>query len=263
MVYAVGDIHGYIDQLDRALALIEADGGRDAPVIFLGDYVDRGPDSRAVIDRLIQGQEAGRPWTYLLGNHDRFFRRFLENGALTDSVLRPGITWLHPNMGGRETLVSYLGDRAVPPSTALPGEDACPSDMVRAVSEAARAAVPEDHQTFLERLVPLHETAEQVFVHAGIRPGIPLEDQAEDDLIWIRKPFLDDPRDHGRLIVHGHTALPAARHYGNRLNLDSGAGYGDPITVAYIQGRDAWALAEDGRLPLRPDAGQTGPSKPI
>ena len=93
---------------------------------------------------------------------------------------------------------------------------------------------------------------EAIFVHAGIRPGIALKDQAEDDLVWIRKDFLEDPRDHGALVVHGHTALGHATHYGNRLNLDSSAAYGGPLSAAVIEGRRAFLLTDAGRLPLLP-----------
>ncbi|MEM7641621.1 MAG: metallophosphoesterase family protein [Pseudomonadota bacterium] len=245
MIYAVGDIHGYVDPLDRALELIAADGGPDAPIVFLGDYVDRGPDVPGVLDRLSRGMAEGRPWTCLLGNHDRLFRRFLDDGAVTDGVLRPGLTWLSPPMGGYETLAAYVGRGAMPPADAG-------SEALDDLRSAVIAAVPEAHRRLLAALVPSHETDDQIFVHAGLRPGRPLEDQIEDDLVWIREPFLSDPRDHGRLVVHGHTALPAARHHGNRLNLDSGAGFGHPITAAAIDGRAAWVLTRGGRVPLTP-----------
>jgi serine/threonine protein phosphatase 1 len=91
-----------------------------------------------------------------------------------------------------------------------------------------------------------------VFVHAGIRPGVALADQTEDDLLWIRSDFLDDTRDHGVLVVHGHTVVDTPTHYGNRLNLDSGAAYGGPLTVAVIEGSDVFHLTPAGRVPLRP-----------
>jgi serine/threonine protein phosphatase 1 len=112
--------------------------------------------------------------------------------------------------------------------------------------------VPPDHLRFLESR-PTSFVAEQaLFVHAGIRPGIALQDQAEDDLVWIRKDFLEDTRDHGALVVHGHTALDRATHYGNRLNLDSSAAYGGPLSAAVIEGRRAFLLTDAGRLPLMP-----------
>ncbi|MEM8822865.1 MAG: metallophosphoesterase [Pseudomonadota bacterium] len=253
MIYAVGDIHGHLDQLDHAIDLIEADGGPRAPIVFVGDYVDRGPDVPGVLDRLATGLARGRPWTCLMGNHDRFFRDFLAHGTLTDTVLRPGLTWLHPAMGGRETLAAYLGQGGLPSHDALPTEDPHEgSDLIDEIQAALRDAVPDSHRRFLADLRTLHETDAQIFVHAGLRPGLPIQDQAEDDLVWIREPFLSDPRDHGRLVVHGHTTLPMARHYGNRLNIDSGAGYGHPISAVAIDGRTAWLLTGKGRIPLTP-----------
>jgi serine/threonine protein phosphatase 1 len=112
--------------------------------------------------------------------------------------------------------------------------------------------LPAAHSAFLDALLPMHVTADHLFAHAGIRPGRPPEDQVEDDLVWIREPFLSDPRDHGRLVVHGHTALMSPRHYGNRLNLDGGAGYGRPLWVAALRRRAAWLLTEEGRVALMP-----------
>jgi serine/threonine protein phosphatase 1 len=250
MIYAVGDIHGHLAELDRVLGLIEAEGGPDAAVVFTGDLVDRGPDSRGVLDRLMAGVAAGRDWTVLLGNHDRMFLRFLRHGRLTDAAIHSGATWLHKALGGAATLRSYGVD--LPDD--LPAFDHEIGDhrALPHVLEAARAAVPEPHLRFLEARPLTHRTEAQLFVHAGIRPGVPLGAQVEDDLVWIREPFLSDRRNHGALVVHGHTALPAARHFGNRLDLDSGAGYGNPLTAAAIDGRDAWLLSEAGRRPLPP-----------
>ena len=239
MIYAIGDIHGQLGQLDEALRLIEQDGGRAARVVFLGDYTDRGPDSRGVIERLIEGVEAGRNWTVLRGNHDRMFARFVRYGSATDARISSGNTWLHPTLGGTTTLASY-GVFA----EAQSGQDE--------IVQAARRAVPETHLDFLDSRPLWHETDDQIFVHAGIRPGIEMTRQEEDDLIWIRKGWLEDPRDHGKLIVHGHTALDFPCHYGNRLNLDGGAGFGRPLIPAVIEGRDCWLLTGNGRVQLMP-----------
>ena len=258
-IYAVGDIHGAQSQLDRALRLIEADGGPQARVVFLGDYVDRGPDSRGVLDRLIAGRRAGKNWVCLKGNHDHMFQRFLEAGAVADGNIASGRTWLHPALGGAETLASYPevamfthpanGGRATLASYGVdPAHDAELSGLAR----AARQAVPEAHLALLRSLPLMHVTDDQVFVHAGIRPGVALADQMEDDLIWIREGFLEETADFGRLVVHGHTALTAPEHYGNRLNLDSGAGYGRPLSAARIEGRHVHVLNEDGPVPLTP-----------
>lgn len=249
-IYAIGDVHGQIAELDRALGLIEADGGPGAPVVFLGDYTDRGPDSRAVIQRLIDGLAEGRPWTCIGGNHDRMFHRFVGAGILSDVAIASGKSWLHPGLGGAATLASYGVE--VPEAGTLEafGMDSARDGDWLALRDAARESVPQAHLDFLTALPILHETEAQIFVHAGLRPGVPLDAQVEDDLLWIRKGWLGSTADHGRLVVHGHTALEEPLHYGNRLNLDSGAGYGRPITAARIEGREAVRLTEDGSVPI-------------
>lgn len=236
MLYAIGDIHGYADQLDHALALIEADGGRDAPHVFLGDLVDRGPDSRGVVERLMSGQDKGRDWTVLFGNHDRMFLNFVTRGIEHDPAIKSGKGWLHPALGGPTTLASYSVEA---------------EDSATALDEA-RAAVPQLHLDWISTLPRWHRAAGHLFVHAGLRPGIPVEDQAENDLIWIRDGWLDDPRDHGEMVVHGHTALDHPRHEGNRINLDGGAGYRRPLMPAVFDGNDWHLLTDAGRELLWP-----------
>jgi serine/threonine protein phosphatase 1 len=241
--YAVGDVHGHLDLLRRQQDLIEADRARTgdaaAPVVHLGDLVDRGPDSRGVIDHLASGIAAGAPWVVLRGNHDRMFARFLRDPAEPEPGLRRDLSWLHPRLGGAATLGSY-GVRAAADRPLAP------------VHAEALAAVPAAHRAFLDGLPALFRHGEVLFVHAGIRPGLPLDRQDETDLVWIRDGFLDDARDHGVLVVHGHTALDRATHHGNRVNLDSGAAYGGPLSAAVIEGRDVWLLTPAGRVPLRP-----------
>ncbi|MDX2483629.1 MAG: metallophosphoesterase family protein [Pseudodonghicola sp.] len=238
-IYAVGDIHGHLDQLDRALDLIAADGGPGAQIVFLGDLVDRGPDSRGVIERLMQGQAAGRPWQVLRGNHDDMFRRVLSEGAVHNARIKSGLLWPHPRIGGLATLVSY----GVAVEEGVAAADLC---------AAARAAVPAEHLAFLDALPRRIEREELLFVHAGIRPGVPLKAQDAEDLIWIRDPFLTDPRPHPWLVVHGHTALEYPQHFSNRVDLDGGGGYGRPVHPAVFEGRDCWLLTDKGRVPLKP-----------
>ena len=238
-IYVVGDIHGQIGFLEQALDWIAADGGPEAPVVFLGDLEDRGPDSRGVIERLMGGMEAGRPWRVLKGNHDRMFSRFLADGTVNDARIKSGVGWLDKRLGGVATLASF----------GVADADRRPSAEVLA---EAQAAVPAQHRTFLAGL-PTHIVAGSLlFVHAGILPGVPLTGQIEDDLIWIRDDFLNDRRAHPWLVVHGHTAIDMPFHYGNRVNMDGGAGYGRPIYPAVFEGREAWLLDEKGRLPLVP-----------
>ncbi|MFQ1699362.1 metallophosphoesterase [Loktanella agnita] len=259
-IYAIGDIHGQKAQLDQALDLIAADGGTDARIVFLGDYTDRGPDSRGVIDTLIAGREAGRNWVFVRGNHDRLFTRYVRQGLGHDDNIRSGLHWLNPRLGGTETLRSYGVVGQPQFARHKPGEIEIllrfegvdgvmePDDLHR----AARDAVPATHLDFLDGLPLTHVTDDLIFVHAGLRPGVPLADQTEDDLIWIRDGFLETGHDFKRLVVHGHTALEHPQHFGNRVDLDGGAGYGRPLVPAVFEGRDCWTLTPTGRVPLRP-----------
>lgn len=238
-IYAIGDIHGQMHELDRALARITTDGGKDAHIVFLGDYTDRGPDSRAVLDTLIAGQAEGRNWTCLKGNHDRMFQWFMEDEPRHDPYLMIQFSWLHERLGGDTTLASY-------------GVDAGPTRRQKDVHAEARAAVPRAHVDFLAGLRLTHETETLFFVHAGIRPGVPLVAQTEEDMIWIRDEFHRWHRPHPRLIIHGHTPVTRPTHFGNRVNLDTGAGYGDPLTTAVFEDGKVWHLTEAGRMPLLP-----------
>lgn len=244
--YAIPDIHGHLDGLRRAHALIAADRARarwdDAPVVHLGDLVDRGPDSAGVIEFLRRGPLDGPRWVTLRGNHDFLFRLFLADPTLRDPGLNPRYTWLDAPLGGRMTLASYWVDA---------DEDRPVSDL----HAEAVARVPEAHLAFLDSLPLLHATGPSVFVHAGVRPGVPLIAQAPQDLMWIRKGWLDagpEAMTGAPLIVHGHTVVDAPEHHGHRVNLDAGAGYGHPLVAAAVEGREVWILTEDGREPLLP-----------
>lgn len=236
-LYVIADTHGQIDMLHAALQLIEIDGGPDAPIVFLGDYIDRGPDSRAVVQALIDGQTAGRNWVTLKGNHDRYLTRFLDHGTVDDSKARSGLLWFNPRLGGDKTLASY-------------GVQATDGDPLGPIHSETIAKVPDSHRQFLADLPLYHVADDLLFVHAGIRPSVPLAEQTEEDLIWIREPFLSDQTAHPWLVVHGHTALDAPQHFGNRIDLDGGAGFGRPLYPAVFEGRDCWLLTADGRVPL-------------
>jgi serine/threonine protein phosphatase 1 len=241
--YAIGDVHGQLAKLRAAHGLIAVDRARTgdaaAPVVHLGDLVDRGPDCRGVIELLIDGIAAGAPWIVLKGNHDRMFAGFLDDPERRDPGLRPIYSWLHPALGGAATLASYgVANAADRPLASVHAE--------------AAAAVPAAHRDFLAGLPLWHRSGEMLFVHAGIRPGVALEAQDETDLVWIREPFLSDPRDHGALVVHGHTTVDDPEHRGNRVCIDTGAGYGGPVTAIVTEGRDICVLTEAGRVPLLP-----------
>lgn len=239
--YAIGDIHGHLDLLQLAHARIAADrvltGDLLAPVVHVGDLVDRGPDSRGVVEYLRAGIAAGAPWEVLKGNHDRMFTGFLQDIRFHDAGLRRDLGWLHPRLGGGATLASY----GVPNAAGRP---------IRPVHAEATVRVAAGHLQFLIALPTWHLRGEVLFVHAGIRPGVDLRDQTEDDLLWIRTDFLEDRRDHGVLVVHGHTAIDAPTNYGNRINLDSGAAYGGPLSAVVLEGRACWQLTKFGRARL-------------
>ncbi|MDO8984609.1 metallophosphoesterase [Cypionkella sp.] len=235
--YAIGDIHGHIELLREVHSWIAADQAKHgaAPIVHVGDLVDRGPDCRGVVEYLRVGVEAGQDWVVLKGNHDRMFTNYIRDINYHDPCLRTDLSYLHPKIGGAATLESYgvknAADRPLAP-----------------VHAEALAAVPEPHLKFLESLPIYYQRGEVIYVHAGIRPGIPIAQQAEDDLVWIRKGFLEDTRDFGALIVHGHTALDAPMHYGNRVNIDSSAAYGGPLTAVVLEGREVFNLTAAGRI---------------
>lgn len=257
-IYAIGDIHGQKDMLDQALGLITDDGGPDAQIVFLGDYTDRGPDSKGVIETLIAGRDAGKPWTFIKGNHDKMFVNYVLKGKEHDPHVKSKISWINKRLGGVTSLASYgikgdpdlfqinggletlksyaIGDRVVGPKT---------------VQQLAQETVPPAHIAFLQDLPLTYETDHLLFVHAGLRPGVALADQNSEDLIWIREGFLESDHDFGKLVVHGHTALDAPQHHGNRVNLDGGAGYGRPLVPAVFEERDCWLLTSTGRQRLQ------------
>lgn len=237
MLYAVGDIHGQVAQLDRALELIEIDGGRDAPVVFLGDYTDRGPDSKGVLEKLILGLEQGRKWTFLKGNHDRMFCWFMEDFPRQEPHLPIPLTWQHERLGGLTTLASY-------------GVDVDSKRRMWDIHADARRVVPSTHLSLLKNALLTFETDDLFFCHAGIRPGVPFNKQTEHDLLWIRQEFLEDTRQHPKLIVHGHTVVDSPAHYGNRINLDGGAGYGRDLWPARFDGTACHLLTDQGTVRL-------------
>ena len=239
--YAIGDIHGHLGLLQDLHGLIGDDMAASgaAPIVHIGDLVDRGPNSAGVIEYLRAGINGGADWVVLKGNHDRMFAGYLSSLDYHDAGLRRDLSYLHPRLGGAETLASY--------------GVASPADRPLApVWADAQASVPQSHRDFLASMPTHYLRGEVLFVHAGIRPGIALAGQSEDDLVWIRHDFLDDPRDHGPLIVHGHTAIDTPTHYGNRVNIDSSAAYGGPLSAIVLEGRDVWQITPKGRMRLAP-----------
>lgn len=239
--YAIGDIHGHLDLLKGVHDLIDTDMARHGAgqVVHVGDLVDRGPDSRGVVEFLRQGIASGQNWVVLKGNHDRLFTLFLQDPEARDPGLRAIYSWLHPKLGGGTTLDSY----GVPNASDRP---------LGPVHAEALAAVPQSHVDFLSSRPAWYRSGDVIFVHAGVRPGIAIQDQSEDDLVWIRKGFLDHEDPFEALIVHGHTAIDTPTHFGNRVNIDSSAAYGGPLSVVVIEGTQVFHLTANGRVPLNP-----------
>lgn len=223
-VYAVGDIHGCLEllrQLEAAIADDVASSGAhlDNYVVYLGDYVDRGWQSRGVVEHLAQPRDDGLVRVHLLGNHDLWLRDFLRGVPVA-----PG--WLR--YGGDGTLVSY-GVRLAP------GADE--ESRLEATREALVAAVPASHVEFLERLELAFSFGDYFFCHAGVRPNLPLAAQGEEDLLWIRDPFLEWRGDPGKVVVHGHTIDKHPTLRRNRIGVDTGAYSTGNLTCVVLEGR--------------------------
>lgn len=238
-LYAIGDIHGCRADLRGIHARIArdlADDPHPAPVVVhLGDYVDRGPDSRGVLDDLIRWDLGPVERLCLLGNHDELMLRFFED---PDGVWSSD-HWISGSMGGGATLASYGLDPWDRPHAAVAAE--------------ARAAVPPAHLAFLAGLPRLAVFGGYAFAHAGIMPGIPLDRQRDEDLVWIRGTFLQSRADHGHVIVHGHTPVRSVEVRPNRIGIDTGCVFGGTLTCLVLEDAGRWLLGPAGReaLPRR------------
>ncbi|MBF5091531.1 serine/threonine protein phosphatase [Novosphingobium sp. NBM11] len=236
IVYAVGDIHGRDDLLRSMLDLIQSDASQHAPeggerpmVVFLGDYIDRGGQSRQVIDTLLDfSATPAFESRFLLGNHEEAMLDFLEERS-------SGIGW--GKHGGTATLRSY---GVAPPPMNMP-------EPWAAARTALAQALPRQHLDFLSRLEPFITVNHIVFVHAGLRPGVDLDAQSLRDLLWIRSEFLETDQDDSRLIVHGHTPGEAVYGAPGRLCLDSGAYMSGRLSGAAFLGHDVRILEATAR----------------
>lgn len=219
-IYAIGDIHGRLDLLTLLHQQIRDDAQTavgDKLVVYLGDYIDRGPASRAVIDALIAAPLPGFARVFLKGNHEDMMLRFLAGP--------PDPLWLFN--GGIATLASYR----VIDADFVPGH----WDL-ELLQQRMRSALPPSHGDFLLNLSLKHEEGDYLFVHAGVRPGVPLDAQQPEDLMWIRAPFLKARKPFGRRIVHGHTITEAPEVTENRIGIDTGAFYSDCLTCLVLEG---------------------------
>lgn len=221
-IYAIGDIHGRADLLNRLLADIQADalGGayRGKPIlILLGDYIDRGFQSKDVIDILLGKQMSSFETYFLKGNHEAAMLQFLSDPSI-------GPRWME--FGGAETLVSY-GVRPPRTRTAM--------DEWAIASDALKRALPREHLEFLKSLQLSVLLGDYMFVHAGVRPGVELDRQSESDLLWIREDFLNDARPLGVVVVHGHTPASKPHRDSRRVGLDTGAYLSGKLTAARFE----------------------------
>jgi len=219
-IYAIGDIHGRADLLEALLRQIDADctlyPSSRPIVVFLGDYIDRGPASRQVLDLLL-GCQRTKEAVFLRGNHDNFVRRFLSSPAVLDE-------WRL--YGGLETLVSYGLKPSINPG--VPEQ--------RQLAKELEKSTPERHLEFLDSLNLSFNCGDFLFVHAGIRPGVSIRKQKEEDLLWIREEFLSCEQRFEKFVVHGHTPVRAPDIRSNRINIDTGAFATGRLTCIVIEG---------------------------
>jgi serine/threonine protein phosphatase 1 len=235
--YAIGDIHGCLDLLERLLSRIEAQIESNpkpkTSIVFLGDVIDRGPESAQVIERLRNYSNPNATAHFIMGNHEEIMLRVMDG----ESALLAN--WLR--FGGSETLRSYGID---------PRELAKrPKEEVAGVLQGA---IPVNHRRFLASFADSISFGDYVFVHAGIRPGVDLAEQSQADLRWIRDPFLDDPTDHGYVVVHGHTISNEVDVAPNRIGIDTGAYSTGVLTALAIEGPRRWFVqtSEDETLSI-------------
>ena len=230
-IYAVGDIHGRADLLAAIMGRIRADGAHrrsaEQTIVFLGDYVDRGGASFNVVADLIAGAPEGFEAVYLKGNHEDFLLQFLDAPSILDQ-------WVLN--GGARTLESYGVDMSRRADSFGFSGDAA------AVRRQFLDRLPDDHRRFFRRLQTRHEAGDYLFVHAGVRPGVPLAEQKESDLLWIRNDFLESDADFGKIVVHGHSIGTEPEIRPNRIGIDTGAYYTDRLTCLVLDGEERYFL---------------------
>ncbi len=220
-IYAIGDIHGCLDLLGDLHRIIARDADQEAPgarlCVYLGDYVDRGPDPAGVIDYLLDHPLAGFENIYLKGNHEALLLDFLDDKL-------DGLTWILN--GGEATLESYRVATHPWPGGAGSAD----------LRERFARALPARHEAFLRSLKVMHVQGDYCFVHAGIHPDLPLEAQLESDLLWIREPFLSSTQVLPKCIVHGHTVTDKPEIGAWRIGLDTGACITGRLSCAVLDG---------------------------
>lgn len=228
-VYAIGDIHGRLDLLDALLMTIAEDdrmrgAGVETHYIFLGDLIDRGPESRGVVERLLDLSKTVANVRFLMGNHEQVFLRAVAGDARSLRFLA--------KIGGRETLLSYGIDE----------RDYKGLDF-EALARRLAETVPASHVEFLSAFEDWIEFGDYLFVHAGIRPGLAIEEQEQSDLCWIRDDFLMHRDSFGHIVVHGHSITEDIDVRSNRIGIDTGAFASGRLTAIGLEGEERWFLS--------------------
>ncbi|RJR45760.1 MAG: serine/threonine protein phosphatase [Deltaproteobacteria bacterium] len=218
-IYAIGDIHGCLDQLEQLLDEVQPDL-ENGLLLFVGDYIDRGPESRGVVDYIIRLREKypRERIICLKGNHEAMFLDFLEGRERELFLLN----------GGMSTLRDYWGDNW----------------------DLKELVLPPEHEQFYDELLPYYETPDYIFVHGGLKPAVPLSEQLEEDLLWIRGEFIASQEDFGRLVIFGHTPFKRPLVMPNKIGIDTGAVYGNFLTCLKLPDKEfiikGYELLDDG-----------------
>ena len=230
-VYAIGDVHGRFDLLQDLIARVQVDnetrGPAETHVVMLGDLIDRGPQSREVIDYFLKGPPRFALWHYIQGNHEEMLLKLIDE---PDAEAIPHFL----RYGGRETFESYDA-----PQIVLDIPD-------RYTPDTLPFYVPETHREFMRAMHDGVQFGDYFFTHAGIRPGVPLGEQERQDLRWIRREFLDSDADHGAIVVHGHTVFDEAEIRPNRIGIDTGAYRTGRLTALGLEGTEQWLITAKG-----------------
>lgn len=225
--YAIGDIHGCYAELNRLIKSIDDDdanrGATDTRLLFVGDYIDRGPASREVIELMIRLDIGGERVVFLMGNHEETLLSAADGNRRAAALFH--------KMGGRETLLSYG-------VSAQDYDNADPAGIV----DLIRNAIPSEHLEWMRHLRLSYSVGDYLFVHAGIRPGVALNSQLSSDLRWIRKEFLESSISHGMMVVHGHSVSEQIDIRSNRIGIDTGAYATGKLTAIGLQAGERWFL---------------------
>jgi len=209
-IFAVGDIHGCLSKIRRLIEIIPVDDREDT-LLFIGDYIDRGPDSRGVVDYILSLRKQFSHVVCLCGNHEDMLLAYITEGRDREIYLING---------GDATLLSY-------------GLSPSPWDT---------PTLPDDHMAFFTDLLTFYETPDYIFVHAGLRPGISLSEQSRHDLLWVRDEFIRSSYDFGKTVVFGHTPLREPMLGENKIGIDTGAVYGGPLTCVELPQRTVYQV---------------------